>query len=254
MKTREIEDGSALKVGDVVEYGKKEYVVWFKNESRAAIAPLDGPIQYRVRDEDGKVQFMAKENSENVSPNSEMEVLRRLGRTGLADLIEARNTKRTPMKKDSKKNKNSKNSKPAAVEDDGAPRLGKLGGFEHHSVTSTLRACGKAGWSLAETREFCRIHELGASDTTIKIQTRAGKVGTFGPPAEISKATLAKLRPEVPEEEEKTKPAPKASKKDKKGAKAKPAKSGKKDKKTSKPVEEEATAEEAEEVEEAVAE
>lgn len=204
-----------LEVGDVIKWKptlksvEKEWVVTSVCDSSATIAPLDSPIIWRHNPSDGRLQFLPKgDDVDHISANSEIEVLRSLGRKGLQAHIEGNKTKtqRTETMAKDKKDK--------------APKVntGKLGGYKGHSITSVIRAFGKAGWSLDEARAFFAKHEIEVADTTIKIQLRAGVKGEGGDPAKFSKDELAAMRPKVakknkdkdkPAKSKKSKPAPK---------------------------------------------
>lgn len=88
----------------------------------------------------------------------------------------------------------------------GEPRGGKLGGYKGYSITSVIRAFGKAGWKSAEAKAFFEEQNIPVSPTTISIQLRHGRLATGGEPAAISQAELKSIRPEV--EEPAAKPAP----------------------------------------------
>ena len=219
-----------LKVGDVVWFKNVkvddapiEYVVWYKNESRAAIAPLTSQIEHRIFD-DGKVRFMAQGETLDISPNSELEILRRLGRNGLRQYLlnRPKQTKTNKQQKDN--NSMAKNTKSSGKDKtEVKERAGKLGGYKGHSITSVIRAFGKAGWNLDEARAFFEKKEIAVADTTIKIQLRQGRIGEGGDPAGFTKDELAAMKPKVKAKaakDEDTKPA--KSKKD--GKKSKPAK------------------------------
>lgn len=248
--------GTRLRVGDLIEYNGDQVYVWLRNDSRAAVAPLKS-IEYRTRQEDGKLQFYARpERSDDISPNSESKILKSLGREGLAKLIDQSPEQETVSEKGNMKNKNKKENKGKSAsksteskESNGNGNPGKLGGWRGHSVTSVIRALGKAGWSITEVREFCKQQRIDAAENTMKIQVQRGRTGE-GDPAPIAKAELEKLRPEIPE-----KPAKKTEKGSKESAKtSKGGKDKKKDKGSKKakpaPVEQVEAEEEVEETEE----
>lgn len=216
---------SGLMIGDVIKFNGSEHVVWFVNDSRAAVAELKSPIKFRVRDSDGKFEFLAKE-SENISPNSDCEVLRSLGRKGLAAYLEQtaakknQNNSRTDMAKDKSTKSTTKSEK---------EKTGKLGGYKGHSITSVIRAFGKVGYTLDEARAWFAKKDIAVADATIKIQLRAGSKGEGGDPAPISKEDLLAMKPKV-------KAPAKAEKTEKKPAKKS---------KTTKPAKEESLEEEA---------
>lgn len=203
-----------LHVGDVFIHEGIKQVVWFINESRAAIAPLNSPIKWRRKEEDNKIQFLAKDNAAtDVAPTSQVEILKSYGREGLAKYLDERgdsinDTRKANMAKANKTKKEKGDS------------TGKLGGYKGHSITSVIRAFGKAGWTLEEAREWFRLNKIEVADNTIKIQIRRGANGDQeGAP--LSKKELAEMKPEV---EEKPKKSKDKSKKDKGKKKAKPAK------------------------------
>jgi len=190
---------AGLRVGDVIKIDGSEHVVWFVNDCRAAVAPLDSSILHRTRDD--KIQFLAKADSKNISPNSSVPVIRSLGRKGLAEYLDARATTKTNTTNTMKSNKSSSKNETStdSKKEKDAPRHGKLGGYKGRSITSVIRAFGKAGWSLAEARAFFKEEKIGVADTTIVIQLRAGRIGEGGEPADFSKKELEAMRPEVEE-------------------------------------------------------
>lgn len=158
-----------LRVGDIFLDKGVEAVVWFANDCRAAIAPLNSLIHKRINNK-GELQFLGgKEHSENISPNSDVKVIRSLGRQGLAEHIENRSKQITEQKSENMKTVKSKKKSEGTH--------GKLGGYKGHSVTSVIRAFGKAGWTLDEARAFFKREGIPASDNTIKIQIRRGAKG-----------------------------------------------------------------------------
>lgn len=199
-----------LAVGDVFSQENQDYVVWFLNESRAQIAPLTGEIEYRIREEDGRIQFLATKGSENVSPNSEFKILRSLGRSGLKDEIDRLRKEQpteTNMKKKTKKQKG-----------EGTPgiRSGSLGTYKNYSIASVVRTLGKAGWKVPEVRAWLDKEGIKASDQTIKLNIYRGVKGVDGELAPLKKDEF----PTKPVVESSKAPA-KTGKKDKKGAKEK---------------------------------
>lgn len=85
---------SRLQVGDIIPFGQQEYIVWLVNRSRAACAPLVGSAPVRVTTaSDGSVAFTPAAHSESISPNSEVPILRRLGRAGIIACLEERKQK-----------------------------------------------------------------------------------------------------------------------------------------------------------------
>ena len=73
---------------------------------------------------------------------------------------------------------------------------GKLGDFNGHSITSTIRAMGKAGWTFEEVRAAMTKHGLKPADNTIRIQLSAGRSGKQAVAA-IEAAKLKAMRPKV---------------------------------------------------------
>jgi hypothetical protein len=89
---------ATLQVGDVVDYEGLEFVVWLADETKACITSLKSKILTRTKD--GEIQFLAKGNTENVAPDSDMKVLRSLGREGLAEyLLQAEEIKKDKRSK-----------------------------------------------------------------------------------------------------------------------------------------------------------
>lgn len=218
-----------LQVGDVFDHNQfkpseetDEWVVWFVNSSCAKTAKLDSSIRHRTN-ENGKIQFLAAD-AENISPNSELKVIRKLGRKGLADYIDQRANEITETRKT-----NMKKAK-TAKEGNEEGRKGKLGGWKGHSVTSVIRRLGELGWTLAEARQFFKDQKIDAADNTIKIQLRRGAL-KLQEGAKIQKNELEDLRPEIKEEPKKAKKADKAEKKAGKKADKPAKKNGKKAKK-----------------------
>lgn len=236
-----------LKVGDIVLVDGTKQVVWFKNDSRAAITPHFSRIKWRKNDE-GKIQFKADGDSENISPNSEIEIVERLGREGLANYLDRRKaprdepeetestaekTDKTMGKKKDKTEKPDKAKKQKKEKTEGI-RAGKLGGYEGHSITSVIRSCGKFGWNAAEVAAFCEKIGIPVRPGTISIQLGRGRKGGEGSDFKLSglsKNELEKVRPKGLEKAEKKDTK---AKKDKPGKKAK-SKGGKSEKAESKP-------------------
>lgn len=81
-----------LRVGDVVELNGIEYVIDYLNECRARAIPLSRK-QVRYETVEGKtVAFEADHSGTNISPNSDIPILRRLG-PGWRDKLKTKNTK-----------------------------------------------------------------------------------------------------------------------------------------------------------------
>ena len=73
---------------------------------------------------------------------------------------------------------------------------GKLGNFLGHSITSSIRAMGKAGWTFEQVRAAMAEQGLKPADQTIRIQLSAGRKGKQSPAA-IPAKELASLRPKT---------------------------------------------------------
>jgi hypothetical protein len=209
------EYGVRLRVGDIVDLNGRgsEHFVWFVNDSRAAVIPLGERKEFNFKTLEGKsVHFEADPASVNISPNSEIPILRRLGRDGLIEYLAKRNAERKAVMADKEKTKTKSKGEEG-------PKLGHLGGFLGHPVTGVIRAMGVAGWSFKEVRYVFDKAKIEVADNTIRIQLHKGKSGAQEPAA-VSKKELAQLRDTVPAEVTETKKA------DKK-AKGKAAKNGK---------------------------
>lgn len=68
-----------LRLGDVVELQGGEYVVEYINECRARVIPLHRKQVNYETVEGKKVEFEADASAKNISPNSDIPILRRLG-------------------------------------------------------------------------------------------------------------------------------------------------------------------------------
>jgi hypothetical protein len=189
-----------------------EYVVWFQNDSRAAVTPLESNMQFRLRDSDGKPQFMTSGKSEDISPNSEVEILRSLGREGLSEFIDKRKQEQKDNPVDKKAKKAKKEKKEGGTPGTRTGALGLLLGF---SVASTIRTLGKAGWTYAEVKALMEKEKVTSSDQTIKLNIYRGAKGCGGELAPI------KDFPAKPKVEQKEKKSAKPEKK----KEAKPGKS-----------------------------
>jgi hypothetical protein len=217
-----------LKVGDVFRFNGVKSVVTFVHESRARIAPLNAPIKWRQL-EGQKIQFLARDQvTDDVSATSQVEIIKSYGREGLAKYLDERGDVISEQRRDNMaKNKKEKAEKGAST--------GKLGGYKGHSITSVIRAFGKAGWTLDEARAWFKQEKIEVADNTIKIQLRRGAKGEEeGAP--LSKKELAEIKPVV-----------KASKKDKDKSSKKDKKSDKKKSKSKEDDEDEDEEEEADE-------
>jgi hypothetical protein len=212
---------SSYRVGDVFLDGDVEMVVWFLNPKKGCVAPLNSGLDYRKGD-DGMIRFAAGKKSANVSPDQQFEIIRSLGREGLAEHIDAQKKTQTEdnMKKTAKKA-----SKPAAVKADKKPSTpgirtgGTLGSYKGYSIASVVRALGKAGWKTPEVKAFFDKEKITCSDQTIKIniyRSHHPERPDSGLPAPLTKDQM----PEKPVIEVKVKKAP-APKKEVKPAAAK---------------------------------
>lgn len=216
------EYGVRLRVGDIVDLNGRgsEHFVWFVNDSRAAVIPLGERKEFNFKTLMGKsVHFEADPASVNISPNSEIPILRRLGRDGLIEYLAKRNAERKAVMADKEKTK-------TKTKGEEGPKLGHLGGFLGHPVTGVIRAMGVAGWSFKEVRYVFDKAKIEVADNTIRIQLHKGKSGAQEPAA-VSKKELAQLRDSVPAEVTETKKADKAKAKAKSGKNGKPAKAAK---------------------------
>jgi hypothetical protein len=168
-----------LRVGDVFKDAKGvEKVVWFLNESRACVVPLTSPIQHRT-DDGGVIRFIAGKDSENISPDSLVEVTRSLGRKGLADLIDNRSKQSAEENMKSKTTK--KPAKGAKQEGTGTPgiRAGSLGTFKDtgYSIASVVRKLASesgGSWTTPEIRAMFEKEGVECSDQTIKLNVYRG--------------------------------------------------------------------------------
>lgn len=68
-----------LRIGDVFMLHGREHVVDFINASRARAVPLERKQVEYVTTDEKTVKFETDHASYNISPNSEVEILRRLG-------------------------------------------------------------------------------------------------------------------------------------------------------------------------------
>jgi hypothetical protein len=173
-KTGPDEGMSRLCVGDVYKDAKGiEMVVWFLNPSRACVVPLASPIQHRT-DDQGVIRFIAGKGSENISPDSLVEVTRRLGRKGLADEIDNRDKQSAEETMKVKTAK--KPSKGAKTQGTGTPgiRAGSLGTYEGYSIASVVRRLASEGWTTPEIRALFQAKKIECSDQTIKLNVYRG--------------------------------------------------------------------------------
>lgn len=63
-----------------------------------------------------------------------------------------------------------------------------------HTATAALRFLGKKGWKFDQARKAFDKLGVECSDTTIKIQLRAGSKGERGEPAPVTKEQFAELK------------------------------------------------------------
>jgi len=212
-----------LQAGDIVNLNFNEgaapkmFLVFRVNECRACLLPLSGSGT------DWKnYGISANPNIEGIWPDTECTIVKRLGKSGMIEFLETKHSQKQ------RKENDSMSKKSTATEE--APKLGKLGGFLGHSLTSVIRAMGKAGWEYWEAVHVFESEKIPVAENTIRIQLAAGKRGQGGEPAPIG-AELKKLRPDASEKPAR-KSAEKSSKKDKGDKKS--SKKDKGDKKSSK--------------------
>ncbi len=206
-----------LQVGDIVRYDGSEQVVWMVNDCRASLLRISATGKAVSFTDPGTGQahtFNARDTeTHNISPDSPLEIIRRLGKAGLIALLTENKQQTKTMSKNTEDN-DEKESK---------PKLGRLGGFLGFPVTAAIRKMAKAGWEFWEIKKVLTDEGVAVADNTIRIQLSAGRAGTGGEPAEISKKKLAELRPDAsekperggakPEKKGKSKPAAAKSKK-----------------------------------------
>lgn len=205
-----------LQVGDIVRYEGSEQVVWMVNDCRASLLRISATGKQVSFTDPGTGQahsFNARDTeTQNISPDSPLEIIRRLGKAGLIALLT-----------ENKQQNNKTMSKETETEKESKPKLGRLGGFLGFPVTAAIRKMAKCGWEFWEIKKVLTDNDVAVADNTIRIQLSAGRAGTGGEPAEISKKKLIELRPDASE-----KPARAGSEKpDKKSKKDKDAKAGK---------------------------
>lgn len=76
-----------------------------------------------------------------------------------------------------------------------AKRVITRGELFGYSITAVLRALGKVGWKFKETRDALNNLSLnGIADATIRAQLFAGRHGTRGEPAPLSKKNLSMIK------------------------------------------------------------
>jgi hypothetical protein len=198
-----------LRVGDTFLRENVTYAVYFINESRACIAPIDDLSEYRKSD-DGMIKFAvpAGKTSENIGPNSDLEITASLGREGLAQYIDERKA-RIEAEKPAPKTKPIKPAKPAkAAKTPGVAgiRSGSLGNYKGYSIASVIRTLATKGWNFAEIRAFLDKVKIESSDQTIKLNIYRGVNKTNSALAPLTPADM----PAKPVIEAKEKPAKKA--------------------------------------------
>lgn len=187
-----------LRAGDIIEMSVKSGatnpgLVWHVNDCRAMVFPLT-PVSRTVspRFSDKEVSFESDAEMISISPSAEYPFLQRLGEQGMVAFLEAKQMERNTKKADMEKNKQ---KKAAAAENEG-PKLGRLGGFKGHSITSAIRAFGLAGWAFWEVRHVFEQEKIAVADNTIRIQLSAGRNEVGGAPAEFTQKELKAMRPD----------------------------------------------------------
>lgn len=164
-----------LRVGDVIDLGGQGLqTVWYVNESRAACVPASSVhlLEHKVS-KAGKDEFLSDNGTSiNISPNSQVPVVKRMGVEGLVQAMQESPATHT---------------KPAAA------GQGPFAGFHK---TAILRAFGAAGWSVQEARAGLGLLNLHAEDTTIRSHLRKGRQGKKAP-APVSQADLAALKAQM---------------------------------------------------------
>lgn len=181
--TPESSTPTRLSVGDVVMHNGAEHFVARVNDCRASLYPVASPCG----------------ESEGISPDSELPIVRSLGVKGLLALLESEIT--TTARK----------SRTAKDKSDEAPKLGALGGYLGFSVVSVIRALGAAGWVFADTRAAFDREGVLAKDQTLRIQLKCGRDGN-GAQAELTAKQIAQLKGKKVKAVSKAEKAPKAPK------------------------------------------
>jgi hypothetical protein len=223
-----------LQVGDIVDLGVGlggEHIVWKCNDCRALCVPTSRRFEFKDGEDGREIEFNTSMKLTGISPNSEVPILRRLGKSGMIEFLENKTKQKDEKMKTDKAEKKEKSEKPS---------LGKLGGFQGFAVTAAIRAMAVAGWEYWECRAVFDSEKVEVADNTIRIQLSAGRAGKGGAPAPLSKKYLASIRPDADE-----KPAA--------ARQAKPAKGKKAAKKAAKPADDDETDADPEEEDEAPA-
>lgn len=214
-----------LQVGDIIEL-RRDFVaiVWKVSDCRALCLPLTNrTVEFKDSRTDRIIHFQTSGSPESISPNSEVPILRRLGKSGMISILEKQKNESNEMKE--KTEKTVKKEKP---QEEAAPKLGRLGGFMGHAITAVIRAMAVAGWEYWECRAAFDAAKVAVADNTIRIQLSAGRGGKGGDPAPLSKKALAEIRPDPSEKSEKeAKPEKKKAAKPAAEKAAKPAKKSK---------------------------
>jgi len=182
-----------LQVGDIVDLGPGlggEHIVWKCNDCRATCIPLTRKAVAFTRHGSGEeVRYAAHLKPIGISPNSEVPILRRLGKAGMIEFLENQNKESESSMAKDKENK-------AKKETSDEPKLGRLGGFKGYAITAVIRAMAVAGWEYWECRAVFDAAKIPVADNTIRIQLSAGRAGKGGDPAPLSKKALAEMRPD----------------------------------------------------------
>lgn len=214
-RRREDNTDSRLAAGDIVQVSSTDQaLVWSVNYSRACILYLSGTVRSTVgADGKKKISFSSTGQMDSISPNSEIPILHRLGKTKMLELLEQTTNQQTNNMSEEKKKAKTEEAK---------PRLGKLGGFMGFPITAVIRALGVLKWEFWEVKKMFEDHDVTVAENTIRIQLSNGRTGE-GEPAAISAKKLKELRPDPSEKPVRAaadKPAKKAAKPDKAAKKA----------------------------------
>ncbi len=179
---------ATLRVGDTFKHDGQVHVVFMMTESRAKIAPLDSQIDYRL-DDNGVPRFISATNV-GISPTSEVQFIERLGRKGLAELIDKRKTESTETNMKTEKTKTEKVKTEKTPKTPKEPKVkkegtgvagvrsgGSLGNYEGYSIASVVRYLATKGWNAGEVRAWLDIAKIEASDQTVKFNIIRGLAG-----------------------------------------------------------------------------
>jgi len=184
-----------LQVGDIVDLGVGlggEHIVWKCNDCRALCVSTNRRFEFKDGEAGREIEFNTSLKLVGISPNSEVPILKRLGKSRMIEFLENK-TKQKDEKSMGEKAKTEKKSKSEE------PSLGKLGGFHGFAVTAAIRAMAVAGWEYWECRNVFDANKVEVADNTIRIQLSAGRAGKGGAPAELTKKYLASIRPDADE-------------------------------------------------------